>query len=157
MNTKLQKKLVGRALRIGKDRVKLKPSEASEIKEAITKADIKDLIKEGSIVISQSTGISRARARERQKQRKKGRQRGHGNRKGRQGARTSTKETWMRRIRLQRAVLKALRDNSKISKSEYRSLYLKSKGGFFRSKRHINLYLEEHNLLKKWKNTELPQ
>ena len=38
-----------------------------------------------------------------------------------------------------------------IEKKTYQKLYLKAKGGFFRNKRHIKLYLEEYGLLKKKK------
>jgi hypothetical protein len=34
-----------------------------------------------------------------------------------------------------------------ITKLAYRELYLKSKGGYFRSRRHIKLYLDEHDEL----------
>ena len=41
-----------------------------------------------------------------------------------------------------------LKTGSKISDEVYKDLYRKSKGGFFRSKRHIKLYLTEHKLTK---------
>jgi len=47
--------------------------------------------------------------------------------------------------------LKDLRDKDLVTKKDYHELYLKSKGGFFRSKRHIKLYLEEHRLIKREK------
>ena len=31
----------------------------------------------------------------------------------------------------------------------YRELYLKAKGGYFRSKRHVKLYIDEHSMIKK--------
>jgi ribosomal protein L19E len=36
-----------------------------------------------------------------------------------------------------------LKEKKIIDDKLYRELYLKSKGGFFRSKRHIKIYLEE--------------
>ena len=48
-----------------------------------------------------------------------------------------------------RAFLKELRDKGIISKEDYRVLYAKVKGGFFRSKRHIKLYIADqgnHNI-----------
>ena len=42
-----------------------------------------------------------------------------------------------------------VRDKEKLTKTDYRSLYLKAKGGFFRSIRHLKLYMEEHKMIKK--------
>jgi len=41
-----------------------------------------------------------------------------------------------------------LRNRNKIDKQIYNDLYRKIKGGFFRSKRHIALYLEEKGIFK---------
>ena len=54
----------------------------------------------------------------------------------------------MTRIRLQRAFLKQLLSAEKMSAKTYRMLYQKTKGGFFRSKRHLQLYITEKGLLK---------
>ncbi len=59
------------------------------------------------------------------------------------------KREWINKIRLQRKFLKELKDKKIIIPSIYQELYLKAKGGFFRNKKHIKLYLEEHNLAKK--------
>ena len=80
---------------------------------------------------------------------RKGKRTGAGSRKGKKTARLSKKDAWMNKVRLQRKFLKELRDKELITKSDYHSLYQKSKGGFFRSKRHIKLYIDEHRLIKK--------
>ena len=54
----------------------------------------------------------------------------------------------MNKIRSQRSFIKKLKENNKISNKTYRDLYNKSKGGYFRSKRHIKLYLEQNELFK---------
>ena len=81
----------------------------------------------------------------------KGRQKGHGRRKGKSTARLSKKEKWMNIIRLQRTFLKLLREKQVLTPKNYKVLYMKSKGGFFRSKRHIKLYMEENKLTKSQK------
>ena len=53
------------------------------------------------------------------------------------------------KIRAIRDLLKTLREEKVIDAKTYRSLYRKSKGGFFRSRRHVKLYIEEHDLAKK--------
>jgi len=99
-----------------------------------------------AIKIKRVKGSSKLRARKRKVQKRKGRQKGPGSKKGKQ---RSGKREWMNKIRVQREFLKELRDKNIIDKKVYRNLYLKSKGGFFRSKRHIKLYLTEHRLGKK--------
>ena len=91
---------------------------------------------------------SRARARKRHEQKVKGRRRGLGTRKGTYNARTGIKEEWMTRIRLQRTFLKQLKEKGKITSANFRKLYLMSKGGFFRTKAHLKLYLEKMGVFK---------
>ena len=55
----------------------------------------------------------------------------------------------MLRVRAQRTFLKDLRSGGLLSSRNYRVLYAKSKGGYFRNKRHIKLYIDEQNLLEK--------
>lgn len=145
----LQRRLAAQALKCGERRVKFTPGKEKEIKEAITSFDVRRLIKQGVIRKQQEQGISRARAKARAAQRRKGRQRGHGTRKGKAGARERPKDKWMRTVRAQRELLRTLREKGHISTKTFQSLYAKTKGGFFRSRNHIKLYIKEHNLIKK--------
>jgi len=145
---KNQKKLAAEVANVGIDRVRLVPERASEIKDAITKADIRMLIKSGAIIIVPSYSPSRVRARARQQQKKRGRRRGAGLKKGAKGARTPSKLAWMRKIRLLRSTLRTLLDKEKITHDTYRELYKKSKGGFFRDRGHLLFYLEQNKLMK---------
>jgi len=138
-----QKRLVAQILKCSKKRVKFDPDRLSDIKEAITKADIRNLIKDKAIMKIAKKGVSRVRVRKRLVQRRKGKQSGPGSRKGSRGARLPGKREWINKIRTQRGLLKKLKDKKIIDKKLYRDLYLKAKGGFFRSKRHIKLFLEE--------------
>jgi len=148
MELKNQKRIAARILKCSRKRVWFDPDRLSDIKEAITKADIRPLIKEGCIVKVLPKGVSRGRARKIIIQKRKGRQKGHGSRKGKATARMSRKREWINKIRAQRMLLKELRDNKKISNKLYREFYLKSKGGFFRSRRHILLFIQEQGLEK---------
>jgi large subunit ribosomal protein L19e len=148
MKLDTKKNLVSKIIKGSAKRAKFDPARLDEIKEAITKKDLKGLIKNGAIDIVQKDGVSRARARARQAQRKKGRQRGAGSRQGSANARLNTKLVWMNKIRLQREFLKELKDKELIDNATYRDLYMKAKGGFFRSKRHIKLYINELGLTK---------
>ena len=148
MQLKIQKRLAAQILKSSENDIWLDSNRLDEIKEAITKVDVKSLIKDKAIRSKKKRGISRARARKIKVQKSKGRRRGAGSLKGRKGARLSKKRNWINHIRVQRVFLQNLRDKKVIDKSSYRSLYMKSKGGFFRSKRHIKIYVQEHGIVK---------
>ena len=148
MELKVQKKLAGSVLKCSKSRIKFDTERLDEIKEAITKADIKALIIDHAISRKPVMNTSRFRARKKLIQKRKGRQKGEGSRKGKATARLPKKRRWINQVRIQREFLKYLNDNKIIEKKVYRDLYLKCKGGFFRSKRHLKLYIDEHGLEK---------
>ncbi len=146
---KTRKRIAARLMKCSPKRVRLDPAEMEEIKEAITKDDLRGLIKDGIISSVKKKGVSRARANIRRQKKSRGQRSGHGKRKGKSTARTPKKERWMNSIRSQRDFLKELKDSSLISPKSHRMLYLKSKGGFFRSKRHIKIYINENSLIQK--------
>lgn len=146
---KVQKRIAAKIMKCSKNRVSFNPEKLEEIKEAITTHDIKQLIGKKLITSRQKQGISRVRANKTLAQKRKGRQKGHGSRKGRQTARLPEKGTWMIKIRKQRALIKSFYERKLIDQALYRELYRKCKGNFFRSERHIKLYLEEKEILKK--------
>ena len=59
MNTKNQKKIVANLLGVGKNRVKLNPDKLADIKEAITKSDLRSLLATNSIKVKKVSGQSR--------------------------------------------------------------------------------------------------
>lgn len=144
----LQKRLAAQVLGCSPKRILFDENNLDAIKEAITKADVRRLIGQGSIIVLPKRGVSRSRAKERQDQKQKGRRRGQGSRKGMASAREDPKQSWMNRVRLQRRYIASLKKLKKVDNVIYRELYGKVKGGFFRSKRHIELYLEERDILK---------
>jgi large subunit ribosomal protein L19e len=148
MQLKIQKRLAAQVLKASENDIWLDSGRLDEIKEAITKADVKSLIKDKAIKAKKKRGISRYRIRKIALQKSKGRRSGSGSIKGSKHARLSKKRGWINHIRIQRFFLQHLRDSEVIDKSSYRSLYMKSKGGFFRSKRHIKIYMQEHGIGK---------
>jgi len=149
MNLSVQKRLAASILKCSPKRVWLDSTRMADIKESITKADIRGLVMEGSIRLKPVTSISKGRQRAIKRQKSKGLRKGKGSKKGKKTARLPKKEAWMGKVRIQREFLKELRGKQIIPTSKYRELYLKSKGGFFRSKRHIKLFIEEQGLVKK--------
>lgn len=143
-----QKRLAAQIFKCSPKKIKLNQERLEDIKKAITKLDVKDLIKEDAIIRIPKRGTSKANTKKNLIQKSKGRRKGAGRRKGRNSARHPKKEMWMNNIRSQRKLLKELKDKDKIAIKDYRLLYKKAKGGFFRSLRHIKIYIAEHKMLK---------
>ena len=143
MDLSTQRKIAARVLKCGVTRVAFDESAAASIKEAITAQDMRALVKRGVVWAQQKKGVSRVRANERIVQRRHGRQKGSGTRKGLRTARLPPKQAWMNKVRAQRSLLKELREEKKITQEQFRTLYGKVKGDFFRSRRHIMLFLSE--------------
>lgn len=143
---RIQKRLAGQLMKTSPKKIRLEPERILDITEAITKTDIRALIADGAITKKPDNNTSRSKANKTKDQKNKGRQKGQGSRKGKKTARLPRKEEWMNKIRKQRAFLKDLKDREVIEKTTYRNMYRKSGGGFFRSVRHIKLYLNDNNL-----------
>ena len=148
MKMDVQKRLAAGILGCSQKRIRLDPERLAEIKEAITKVDIRGLINDKAISKKPVKGISRARARIQKSQKRSGRRKGYGSRKGKANARVSYKSVWTNQIRAQRGLLKKMKEKGMITKKVYRGLYEKAKGGFFRSRKHLKLYIEERHLAK---------
>ena len=144
----MQKRIAASIWGCSEKRVWIDPARLEEAKEAITKADIRRLMLDHAILKIPKRGISRGRVRKRMVQRRKGRRQNAGSRKGKKTSRRGRKRAWINRIRAIRELLRNLRERKRISKDSYRELYSKAKGGFFRNRRHIKIYLEEHRLIK---------
>ncbi len=140
MNLPTKMDFIARVLGVGKKRIKIDPTKLEDVSKAVTRADVRALVKQGVIKIKQKKGVSRARARKRHEQRKKGRQRGHGRRKGAVGGRIDKKRVWINKVRAQRKLLKEYKD--KLDHKTYREIYMKIKGNYFRSKAHLKMYIE---------------
>ncbi|MAG52937.1 MAG: 50S ribosomal protein L19e [Nanoarchaeota archaeon] len=148
MNLKTQKRIAADIMKVGSNRVKFDEERLDDIKEAITKTDMRSLVKEGAVSKKPYLSQSKVRARKIKEQKKKGNRKGPGTKKGTKNARLRPKRIWVNKIRVLRKFLKELKVKNMIESKNYRNLILKSKGGFFRSKRHLKLYINEHKLLK---------
>jgi len=146
-----KKILAGKILKVSPKKIKFVADALEDIKKAITRSDLRGLIAIKKIIKSKKNEHSRAGARKIAAQKKKGRQKGRGSKKGAKHSIVTKKEKWMAKVRIQRRLLKELRDKELISTSNYRLLYRKVKGGFFRNKRHIKLYLTEYHLIEEKK------
>ena len=149
---KNKKQLAGKIMSISPNKVKFAFDALEDIKKAITRADLRGLIAIGKISKRGTNEQSRVRARKIAVQKRKGRRSGAGSKKGKKHSIVTKKEKWISKVRIQRVFLKELRERKLITVKDYRDLYRKSKGGYFRNKRHIKLYLTEHKLIQTKEN-----
>lgn len=143
MDVKNQRRIAASILKVGQGRVWLDPEDSEAIEAAVTREDVRKLIRAGAIQRKQEKGISRYRTRKLRAQKKKGRRSGHGSRRGKKFARLPRKRRWISAIRPIRRRLVELKDSKKIDTRTYRKLYLMAKGGMFRSKAHLETYIKE--------------
>ncbi|MBI2675002.1 MAG: 50S ribosomal protein L19e [Candidatus Aenigmarchaeota archaeon] len=147
MDLKYQKRIAAMLLKAGRSRVRL--AHDKEVDEAITREDVRKLIKKGLITKEYKKGTSRWHANRLLKQKKKSLRKGAGSRKGKSGSRKGKKDVWIRKIRALRKLLKGLLDSDMIEKPVYKKMYMMAKGNAFRNKRHMIFYLKENNLMRK--------
>lgn len=149
MRLTVQKRLAAKVLKCSPKKVWVDPVQTAAAKEAITTTDIKSLVSSGIVKKKTDHAQSRARARKIASQKAKGRQKGQGSRKGTANARDNTKRVWVNKVRLQRKFLQELRAKSLITPQTFRKISSMVTGGYFRSRRHVQLYLNEKNLFAK--------
>lgn len=140
-----KKKLASKMFNSGLDRVWIDPYSNDKVRSALTREDIRQLIKEGIIKLKPKKGVSRGRARLIDEKRKYGHGKGPGSRKGKKGSRTNSKELWIKKIRSLRKTLREFRDSNKLDKKNYCIFYRKAKGGEFRNVSHLKSHIEALN------------
>ena len=129
---KLDKKkmLASRTLGIGKQRIHFVTPRLNEIKDAITKQDIRDLVKEGAIVIKENKG--------RRKIRKRAKKRGAGKVHLKVNRR---KREYIIITRKLREYVANLKENGEINQKEYEDIRKKIRNRFFKSKANLKEHI----------------
>lgn len=149
MNLTNQRRLAASLLEVGVNRVWINPEKIEDVEGAITRDEIRKLIREGTIKALSENGTSRGRARVLAQKKRTGRRIGSGTKKGKAFAEVSEKTRWMNRIRALRRKLTELRDQRVITVGTYRSLYMKAKGGEFRSLAELDRHINEQKLRRR--------
>ncbi len=130
MNLKKKKELASRTLGVGKNKIYFNPESLNEIKEAITKQDIKTLYDKGIIQIKPTPGRKKVVRRKRRK--------GPGKIKMKIKHR---KQDYVKITRKLRGYLKALRNNEEISREIYYDIRKKIKMRIFKNMANFKEYL----------------
>jgi large subunit ribosomal protein L19e len=138
MNLSKKKELAKKTLGVGKNRIYFDRERISEIKEAITKQDIKDLHAEGVILIKPVKG--------RKKVTKRKIRRGPGKIKKTVNKR---KREYVKTTRKLREYLKELKRREEISNEIFTDLRNKIGVRMFKSKSHLKEYLKQSGKIKK--------
>jgi len=126
MNLKKKKDLAAKTLKVGRERIVFLKPRLEEIKEAITKQDIRDLHKDGAIKIKETKG--------RRKVEKRKRKRGTG--KIRKKLNTRKKDYVMLTRKL-REYVRELKNQGKLSLEEAKEIRKKIRNKEYRSKSHL--------------------
>ena len=142
----LQKKLAAEVMKVGQSKIWISPDKEKQkdVQAAITRADISRAIKKGLIKARLGKIPMPSAAGGRTKRR-----RNAGRMKGSKYARLPKKKRWIATVRPLRKMLKEYRTAGDIGSATYRKLYMLIKGGQFRSRSHMRIYMEQHGMLKK--------
>lgn len=143
MDNKKAKKMAAKLLKVGETKVWVSPGAVKDIKEAMTKDDVRALIKKGTIKKKRTNLQSKGKARELLEKKRKGRKRGKGKRTGRKTARKPKKENWIKNVRAQRRTLKELKESGAKLKKPARKIYLMIKGNYFKGKKYVQAMVKE--------------
>ncbi|MEA3329772.1 MAG: 50S ribosomal protein L19e [Nanoarchaeota archaeon] len=131
MNLRRKTKLASDTLKVGKKKIVFNIEKLDEIKEAITKQDIRDLKESGAISIKEPKG------RKKQVKRKTRR------RVGKVKIRVKTrKQDYVKMTRKLRAYLKELKKQERLSQNVIIDARKKIRNKFYKSKRHLKQELE---------------
>lgn len=125
MNLKKKKHLAARTLNVGIDRIAFRQDRIDEIKEVITKQDIRDLAASGAIIVKEAKGR-------------------HGKKKGKAGGGgrikkkiAKRKQRYIRITRKLRNYLRELKKQNRLNDEDSEKIRKQIKSRMFRSKSHM--------------------
>ncbi|MDE1865648.1 MAG: 50S ribosomal protein L19e [Candidatus Micrarchaeota archaeon] len=139
MSIKLTRRIAAELMKRGESKVRIKPDKADDAKKAITREDVRALIANGSVYAIKEKHNLSLYSKELRVKRNKGRRRGPGRRKGSAKARQSI--DYVKKIRGQRRVLAALKQEKSIDNEAFKRYYRLVKGGNFQTKGQLLSHL----------------
>lgn len=147
-NVRTQKRIAAKVLKIGETRVWVNPDAAVDVAQAMTRDDVREIVKQGLIQEKPAKKQTRARAKKKVALKRKRKGVSHGKRRGTASGRKSSKTKWMEKIRAQRKFLRKLKDEEKIEVSVYRKYYLRIKGGNYATIKQLKESMKTDGVLK---------
>lgn len=142
VNLKAKKRLAARVVGVGVHRIRFLEDNLDDVRNAITRAEIRSLVTANTISIKPFTGTSRGRAHTKKLQRNK-RGTKQGSKQGRKGARVGKKKVYVIKVRALRRLLKIAKIREEITNREFWMLYKKVGGNTVRNKAHLRALMEE--------------
>jgi len=135
MSIKLTRRIAAELMGRGISKVRIKPDRTEDAKKAITREDVRAMITSGGVYALTIKHNQSLYSKVLQKKREQGRRRGPGRRKGSLKARKGL--TYGKKIRGQRRVLAALKDEKVIDNISFKKYYRLVKGGNFQTKAQL--------------------
>ena len=132
MNLRKKKELAARTLKVGKERIVFIHSRKGEIKEVITKQDIRDLVESGAIGVKEVKG--------KKKLVKKKKSPGPGKVRKKVNRRKKDYVTMTRKLR---KYAREMLSRGRISKEELKEIRKRIRNRTFKSKANLKNYMEE--------------
>jgi large subunit ribosomal protein L19e len=132
MTIRLTKRIAADILNRGVSSIRIKSAGTENADKAITREDVRRLISEGNVYAQKEKHNVSYYAKELHEKRAQGRRRGSGRKKGTAKARRSIE--WTKKVRSQRRVLIALKDDKTINNELYKQFYKLVRGNTFVSK-----------------------
>ncbi|MGC9156978.1 MAG: 50S ribosomal protein L19e [Candidatus Micrarchaeia archaeon] len=144
MTIKFVKRVASEMLGRGVRAIRIKDSALEEAKKALTKDDVRKLIKEGGVYAEPEKHNLSLHGKLLKVKREKGRKRGYGKRRGTAKARAG--RVWEKKVRSQRLLLKKLKAMKKLDNKTFNKFYALVKGNAFPDKRSLLLHLDEQGV-----------
>ena len=132
MSVKLTKRTAADILKRGVSSVRIKPDAIEDAKKAITREDVRALIKNGRVYALKEKSNLSIYSKILKEKRAKGRRRGKGRKKGTRKARGTM--TYQKKVRAQRRILAELKEEKVINNEMFKKFYALVKGGSFQTK-----------------------
>lgn len=142
VNLKAKKRLAARVLGVGVHRIRFLEDHLDDVRNAITRQEIRSLVTANTITVKPFTGTSKGRAHTKKSQRNK-RGTKQGSKQGRKGARVGKKEVYVIKVRALRRLLRIAKIREEITNDEFWLLYKKIGGNTVRNKAHLRALMEE--------------
>ncbi len=133
MNLKKKRELIARTLKVGKGRIRIDETSINEIKEAITRQDIKEL-KSKKIIKTKEKGGRKKKEKRKTKRRK-------GSKKKKINTR---KQDYVKLTRKLREYIKNLKNKEQLDKEQYRDLRKKIRAKNFKSLAHLKEFIRSY-------------